>query len=103
MQTEILPGWKIMGEKKKLKVVILLRAPDAREVFLLGDFNDWDPTASPMKKDGQGLWKTSMLLAPGRYEYKLLVDGQWRLDANNPNRALNALGSENNVLVIPEK
>jgi len=92
-----------MDEKNKLKVVILLRAPEAKEVFLLGDFNNWDPQTAPMKKDGLGLWKMSMLLAPGRYEYKLLVDGQWRLDANNPNRALNSLGTENNVLVIPEK
>jgi 1,4-alpha-glucan branching enzyme len=92
-----------MDEKNELKVVILLRAPEAKEVFLLGDFNNWDPQTAPMKKDGLGLWKMSMLLAPGRYEYKLLVDGQWRLDANNPNRALNALGTENNVLVIPEK
>jgi 1,4-alpha-glucan branching enzyme len=92
-----------MDEKNRLKVVILLRAPEAKEVFLLGDFNNWDPGTAPMRKDGQGLWKMSMLLAPGTYEYKLLVDGQWRLDANNPNRTLNALGTENNVLVIPEK
>lgn len=92
-----------MVEKNKLKVVILLRAPEAKEVFLLGDFNNWDAQSGLMREDGHGAWKTSMLLAPGRYEYKLLVDGQWRLDANNPNRALNALGTENNVLVIPEK
>ena len=92
-----------MDEKNKLKVVILLRAPEAKEVFLLGDFNNWDPQTAPMRKDGHGLWKMSMLLAPGTYEYKLLVDGQWRLDANNPNRTLNALGTENNVLVIPER
>jgi 1,4-alpha-glucan branching enzyme len=92
-----------MDEKKKLKVVVLLRASQAKEVFLLGDFNNWDPKTPPMKKNGRGLWKTSMLLTPGRYEYKLLVDGQWRLDRNNPNRALNSLGTENNVLMIPEK
>jgi 1,4-alpha-glucan branching enzyme len=92
-----------MDEKKKLKVVVLLRAPQAKEVFLLGDFNNWDPKTPPMRKNGHGLWKTTMLLTSGRYEYKLLVDGQWRLDRNNPNRVLNSLGSENNVLMIPEK
>jgi len=92
-----------MDEKNKWKVVVVLRAPEAKEVFLLGDFNNWDLKTPPMRKNGGGLWKMSMLLSPGRYEYKLLVDGQWRLDANNPNRALNFLGTENNVLVIPGK
>jgi 1,4-alpha-glucan branching enzyme len=92
-----------MDEKKKWKVVVHLRASEAQEVLLLGDFNNWDPKTPPMKEDRRGLWKTSMLLAPGRYEYKLLVDGQWRLDGRNPNRVLNSLGTENNVLMIPER
>ncbi len=92
-----------MNKARKLKVEILLKAPEAREVLLLGDFNNWDPQSPPMRKDGGGLWKMRLLLDPGRYEYKLLIDGQWRLDANNPNRVLSAFGTENNVLVIPER
>jgi hypothetical protein len=40
-----------------------------------GTFNDWNTTATPLKKSGDGEWKAELQLLPGRYEYKLLVDG----------------------------
>jgi len=52
-------------------------APAAREVFLAGSFNDWDPKATPMVKDAEGDWDVAVTLTPGRHEYKFVVDGEW--------------------------
>ncbi len=50
-------------------------APAAREVFLTGTFNGWDPRATPMAKDADGNWSVAVDLKPGHYEYKFVVDG----------------------------
>jgi len=56
-----------------------------------------------MEQDEDGIWKVSMMIPPGKYEYKLFVDGQWRLDSGNSQTVLNSLGTENNVLNVFEK
>ncbi len=58
--------------------------PRARQVYLAGDFNGWDVTATPMKRDDQGVFSVVVPLGPGRYEYKFVVDGQWVADPYNP-------------------
>lgn len=52
-----------------------------RKVSLVGDFNDWDPAANPMRKKA-GRWVTSVALeAGGRYRFRYLdVDGRWHDD-----------------------
>lgn len=57
----------------------------AREVSLAGNFTDWQPTQKLDGPDGNGFWSTSLLLKPGRYEYKFVIDGQRsRSDPGNP-------------------
>ncbi len=58
--------------------------PTARQVYLAGDFNNWDPTALPMQRDEKGVWWVVVKLSPGRHEYKFVVDGQWTADPANP-------------------
>ena len=52
-------------------------ARDAEAVFLAGTVNDWNPEATRLKKGSAGSWSVALELAPGRYEYKFLVDGRW--------------------------
>ncbi len=52
-------------------------APEAVRVCVAGDFNDWSPTAWPMDKGVEGIWKLDVHLPPGRYEYKFVMDGIW--------------------------
>ena len=62
----------------KQKVTFSLAAPAAKSVQLAGDFTNWQENALPMKfTKSSGIWKCTVLLAPGRYQYRLLVDGQW--------------------------
>jgi 1,4-alpha-glucan branching enzyme len=52
-------------------------AETAKAVFLAGSFNNWDPKATPMKRNRRGEWAVSLSLGHGRYEYKFVVDGEW--------------------------
>jgi len=71
-------------------------APDAQSVFVAGTFNDWQPDATPMVRDDEGEWETSLPLSPGRYEYKFVVEGKdWVTDPKN----LNRIGKYDNSLL----
>ena len=59
-------------------------APDAKSVYLVGDFNNWNTSANPMEKDNEGLWKIVIPLSPGKYQYKFFVDGRYEADPTNP-------------------
>jgi glycosidase len=68
-----------------------------KRVELAGDMNDWTPNRTPMHlKDGK--WQTDLLLFPGKYQYKLVVDNKWILDPGNPESADNNIGGTNSLL-----
>ena len=83
---------------KKRKVTFSICSRDAEEVILIGDFNNWNPQKHPMKKDENGLWVKSVIIPPGQYEYKFLIDGQWKEDPQNILTATNCYGTKNSVL-----
>ena len=55
-------------------------APSARTVQLVGDFNDWQAGATPMRKMPDGRWMASLELHHGHHQYLFLVDGRPQLD-----------------------
>jgi 1,4-alpha-glucan branching enzyme len=87
----------------RCKVTFSLREPNAREVSLVGDFNNWDAGANSMKLDKDGSWKVSLIFPPGRYEFKFLADGKWREGSKEEQTVPNCFGTLNNVLIVPEK
>jgi 1,4-alpha-glucan branching enzyme len=74
-----------------------LELPKAWSVFVVGTFNDWKPGATPLSGVGGGRWVKELSLAPGRYEYRFVVDGDWIDDPKakayvpNPHGGLNAV------------
>jgi len=74
--------------------------PEAQQVMLVADFNDWSDTARPLKKDAKGVWKTTVTLAPGRYAYRFLIDGEWVNDPNCDEEVPNDYGSHNCIKVV---
>src|SRR5204863_5159150 len=76
------------------------QAPTIRQVSLAGDFNNWDTKAAPMHKGPDGIWRLSVPLAPGRYEYRFYADGVWQDDPTAQQRTANALGTENCVSTV---
>ena len=91
-----MPSKDTRKQPSKKRVQFKLAAPEAKEVALVGSFNDWDSKARFLKLDGKGIWKTSMTLGPGEYEYRFLVDGQWQNDPK-AERVPNSYGSQNSV------
>ena len=61
------------------------------------------PDKQLVDKNGDGIYTGMMMLEPGVYEYKFVVNGEWRLDDRNPNFKPNDVGSLNSVLVVEEK
>ena len=84
------------------KVQFEFLAPAAQGVYLTGNFKDWDPKASPMKKDKEGIWRINLSLKPGRYEYRFFVDGNWENDPVCPLSSCvpNEFGSSNCVKIV---
>ena len=64
----------------------VLVEPSANSVAVVGDFNDWNAAATPLRREaGDGVWWVALPLSPGRYRYAFVVDGtEWRGDPNAP-------------------
>lgn len=91
---------KPVAEKPKDKTIEFhLSMPQAQSVAVAGTFNNWDTKRHPLQKDGTN-WKTSVSLAPGRYEYRFVADGQWLNDPNAKETVGNDFGSTNSVLIV---
>jgi 1,4-alpha-glucan branching enzyme len=75
-------------------------APLAKSVSITGTFNKWNPSASLLRKDATGNWKTAIALKQGRYEYKFVIDGNWENDQKNHNCVSNGCGGYNCVLEV---
>jgi 1,4-alpha-glucan branching enzyme len=78
-----MPREKSLQGSKRRRVTFSLEAPGAQEVLLGGNFNEWNAGINPLKNQGADRWKRTVLLAPGSYEYKFMVDGQWIQDPAN--------------------
>ena len=86
----------------KQKTTFSFVAPEAQSVQLAGDFTGWEQSPVMLHKEKNGIWKTSVALLPGAYEYRLLVDGQWQDDPQCPERRPNAFGGKNCVRIVAE-
>ena len=82
------------------RVTFTLDAPEAHAVSVAGTFCDWQTDACALKQNRTGVWKKTRTLPPGRYEYRFVVDGEWRNDPNCTEHVLNAFGADNDVLHV---
>jgi len=58
-------------------------APQARQVDLIGDFNDWKVGTLALFKSARGLWAITLPLPPGKHPYLFVIDGKPTLDPRN--------------------
>ncbi len=72
-----------------------LTLPDGKSAAIAGAFNNWEPQAMVHGLDG--IWRITVQLAHGTYEYRFLADGEWMQDPNNPRRQLNDMGGYDSV------
>jgi hypothetical protein len=85
-------------------VQFVIVAPSAASVSLVGDFNDWAATATPMQPvAGNGVWSVTVPLSAGRYRYAFLVNGDmWLSDPSAPPALDDEFGRPGSVLTIGE-
>jgi 1,4-alpha-glucan branching enzyme len=69
----------------------------AREVAIAGSFNYWQP--QPLHKRGED-WFLELILPPGKYEYRFLIDGEWKDDPLAAAYVKNPYGTLNSVLMV---
>jgi len=89
------------GKLSPLPVHFEYRNDAARKVCLAGTFNNWRPENAEMVSQGAGKWAKDLALAPGSYEYRLVVDGQWLHDPQATRQVPNPYGGENSIKVVP--
>jgi 1,4-alpha-glucan branching enzyme len=82
------------------KVILGIHAPDAREVLVTGDFTAWDKEGVRLSRRSNGDWSATVELVPGEYQYRLLVDGEWRDHPESEKRVPNPYGGTNSVLIV---
>lgn len=75
-------------------------APEAATVLVAGDFTKWESSPIRLVKETGGQWKATVALKPGKYQYRLLVDGNWQNDPACPEVQPNEFGSQNCVLSV---
>jgi len=85
---------------RTVNVSFALLEPAAKQVSLAGDFNGWASDAGPLKRQDGGRWVTTLALAPGRYQYKFVVDGKWIPDPLAHEQVSNQHGTLNSVVEV---
>lgn len=106
-QKEVKPNLKERMEEtlkeelpKLTEVVFSVFAPEAKEVYVAGDFNNWKLNDKSCMINYNGTWSKKMPLPRGNYHYRFVIDGKWIEDFNNPSREMNPYGQLNSLLEI---
>ncbi len=103
---------KKKGEKKELRKAQSINnvafrlpkvaAPDAKSVCIVGDFNNWNIHANPMKKLKNGDYTVKLALEKGmEYQFRYLIDEiRWENDWNADKYVRSPYGDVDNSVVI---
>jgi len=74
---------------------------NAADVKVAGNFNGWDASDKyRLKREGSGKWSLCLPLQPGKYQYKFIVDGDWKEDPENPAQVVGEFGQKNSVIEV---
>ncbi len=97
---------KPLKSKPVCKVTFTLtkeQAKNASGVHLVGEFNDWDVAAAPMRHQKDGSFSATLDLPAGReYQFRYLIDGEvWISDPEADKYAFSPFGDcENSVVMV---
>jgi 1,4-alpha-glucan branching enzyme len=81
-------------------VIFICTVTAAKQVALMGDFNGWQPDATPMKRQADGCWHAQLALKAGHHHYLFLVDGKPMLDPRAQGVARNEKGEKVSLLAV---
>jgi len=81
-------------------VTFSISAPQAKEVYLAGDFNDWQLDKKWLMEQNNGRWIKKINLPSGRYNYRFVIDGRWVEDPENSTKEINPFGELNSLIEV---
>ena len=84
------------------KVTFVVSAAEANEVVVVGDFNEWNPEATALKKLKNGNFKgTCEIPKDNSYEYRYIIDGNYTNEQEADGFQCNDFaGTENAILYV---
>lgn len=85
------------------EVIFSVFAPDAKDVYIAGEFNNWKLEDSGRMFKNNGTWSKKMNLSSGKYRYRFVIDGNWVEDSANPLKEVNPYGSVDSLIEISSK
>ena len=96
---------KTFLKSKKGTVKVTFELPsdvNAQQVVVVGEFNNWDPSATPMKRKKDGTFSVAVNLESGKqYRYKYYLDGErWENDPQADAQTPNIFGTQDSVLAV---
>ena len=92
-----------VSDNAAVRVQFVLVAPDAKSVAVVGDFNDWNPSATPLES-ARGMWSSEEVVTAGRHDYAFVIDGtRWIADPSAPRAPADELGGGYSVLIAGAK
>ena len=85
---------------KLSEVLFKLNAPEAKEVYITGDFNNWKVDENTRMSAENGNWMKKLDLGFGRYRYRFVIDGKWTEDPDNPTKEVNPYGEMDSLIDV---
>jgi len=82
------------------EITLKVNAPEAKEVYLAGEFNNWKLDETSRMERSNGCWIKRLNLNSGKYRYRFVIDGNWTEDATNPLSQLNPYGTIDSLLEV---
>ena len=81
-------------------VPFICMADHAQSVHVVGDFNDWDPSAHSMHRQPDGAWRLDIPLNHGHHHYLFLIDGKPTLDPRAQGIARNEKNEKVSLIAV---
>ena len=94
---------KYLKNKDVCKVTFYTpKAIEAEQVTLVGDFNEWNPSATPMDALKDGRFKITVeLTKDSEYQFRYFVDGnEWHNDWEADKYVPNPFSGDNSVVEV---
>jgi len=88
---------------KLTEITFKVAAPQAKDVYLAGEFNNWQLDEAGRMDQDNGTWSKKLNLSSGRYHYRFVIDGNWVEDPANPLKEVNPYGSVDSLIEISSK
>ncbi len=93
-----------LGRGKVRVTFSMPKIEGVKQLFLVGDFNNWSVSETPLARATDETWSVALTLDGGRrYQYRYFADNQvWHNDWAADGYVTNSFGSENSVVNLEE-